>query len=533
MSDVPLTWAWPDQFALDVHEERSVETSDHRGERVYRSINRYRLERAGSRIRIVDHHRQVVQHEPVEPGTFDHLRVLRFVEECGPSFEVDARGQVGDLAPDLVAAVQAAVRPPPMMAAMFPAAAGVASRLSTPGMVRTAAEALWNTIVGGFAGGSVPVEGSAGSWLDIPVAAICGHPLPHRVELRLLERRADGRVRIGSEVRPEPDAIARAAEAVAAPGLGGVRVEGLDQVTRTELVTDPATLVPKRATVERRSSIRVRGPGATEATAGRSVEVRSWTFTRVEPRSRPERSSSHPGPPQAGAPLPPTPVPQDPAVGHELDPEDQALLALLASDRPDPEVLDAVARRWTPPLPPALVAAVRARIAPCPWGDQVGAWIRAQPDRQAWIALCWHAVGAVGKTRPTRTWHAAGAPLIRAVGVEALRERVRTWCDVVPRAESHGVHAGGALGPTNAELLRGLLLLVAPHADEACVAAMERLAVAAWDKVSMGPRAPHLGVGVLVALASAPEALASPAFRRLDPRIAYERARREIDRALS
>lgn len=544
MPNLDLTWAWPDGLALDVVDERSVASTDHRGDRVYRSRNTYRMTWKAGAIRITDHQRHVLAPDPVPPGTFDHQRVVRFVEECGPSFTVDADGQVGELLPEVAAQIKAAVEPPLALKAAIPAAAGLVARISTPDAVRTAAQALWNTIVGGFAGGSVPDHGSVRAPLDVPIAVIGGHPVRHAVELTLNERRPDGRVRLTAEAIPDPTAIARVLEALVAPGLGGVRVERMAQVTRTELDTDPATLVPERATVERRTTMTVRAPpGAPQPEVhAESVEVRTWTFTRVAPAEA-----------------------ADAAADADLAPEHRALLTLLASRGADPDVYEAVSRQCAPPLPPALVDAVRARIArserqigwegrsevrgarllaerladprgvplaPCPWGDRVRAWVCARPDAEQWIALLCHAVNVAGKTRPTRAWSAEGARLVAAVGVDAFRERVRAWCDATPAAEMHGVRAGGDLRPTNGELLRGLLFLVAPEADAACVDAIERLALVAWQKVAFGPRAPHLGVGALAALTTAPKALATPAFRRLDPQIAYERARREIDRAL-
>lgn len=245
-----------------------------------------------------------------------------------------------------------------------------------------------------------------------------------------------------------------------------------------------------------------------------------------------------------------------------LDLPDDALLALLDSLLPDDVALEAVAARRAIPLAPTLRAAVEARIpriegriawetraearaarllaarlasadgcplAPCPWGDAVAAWVRRQSAAPDWIALLWHAAGATGKTKPTRAWSKDGAARVKRVGVEQVRSAVTAWCATEPRPETHGSQATGSLRPANGEVLRGLLLLVAPEGDERFVTAVEALAARCWEKVDTGPRAANLGVAAIQALRASPGS--APALGRLRDAISYDRARRELDRA--
>ena len=281
MESIQLVFDWPEDLALEVREERTIDAIHDDVQRRYRSENVFQLAWDGATrtVRIRDHHRRVLERTPPPPGVFDHQQIVRFVEECGPSFTVRDDGQVGELLPGLGDATRAAITLPPAFLAANPQVAGLVARLSTDAMIAAAAQAFWNPIVGGLAGGELPVEGETRIVMPVVVPAV-GAPIDHLVQMSIAERWDDGRVQIRTVVAPVRDALPRVAEAIASPGLGGLRVTGAESLTVTDTETWPDTLVPVRVTVDR-----LVVAGATHPTTGlqsaRTHERRTWTFRRV------------------------------------------------------------------------------------------------------------------------------------------------------------------------------------------------------------------------------------------------------------
>lgn len=277
---IRLAYGWPDGLMLDVIEERHVESADPSGSRTYRSRNRYRLVRDGVVIRVKNHHREVLEHTPSAPGTFDHQRILRFVEECGPDFVVDAEAQAIAVLPEAVAAVRRAVTPP----AGAPAGiVGLIERFSNERALLVMAQNLWNPMVGSYAGLELPRTRPYRIVAEIGVPALGGFPIQHFVDTLVDAVGPDGHVRIRCDVVPDPEELARMTESIAAPGLGGVRVRSVESLTRMVLDTHADSLVPARVEVVRDSWAEAVAPGTTEVRRGGQRDHRTWTFTASLP----------------------------------------------------------------------------------------------------------------------------------------------------------------------------------------------------------------------------------------------------------
>jgi hypothetical protein len=243
--EIQLTFAWPDGLAVRVEQDRTVVDEVEGRPTRYRSRNTFVLVRQGQTVWVRDHDRVVLESTPAPPGVFDHQPLLRFLQECAPSFVIDAAGQVTGLAPGAADEVRRAVAPPPAVAAAQPAIAGAVARLTTDAALRVGAESVWNPLVALFAGGVVRPGAPVVVGYEAPLA-ILPTLVPYQLTVEATVE-PDGDVTLTSRSRPSPEPLRRALEAVATPGLGGARLVRFEPTTDVVLRCDPATMIPRWA----------------------------------------------------------------------------------------------------------------------------------------------------------------------------------------------------------------------------------------------------------------------------------------------
>ena len=176
------------------------------------------------------------------------------------------------------------------------------------------------------------------------------------------------------------------------------------------------------------------------------------------------------------------------------------------------------------------------------WSDAAHADLAGMKPkaRGAWTDLLRHCLTATS-AKPSKAWAKQAAGLVKAVGAKAMRERVEAWFPLTGRGKALPMisHAD-TLNDGNADVLRGLVWAVTPHAEAGTARLIADLLTASIMKVpGVGPRCVKLAnacVWSLGEMAAAKEEAVRDAalgqLARLKARVTFRTTLNAIDKAL-
>jgi hypothetical protein len=179
--------------------------------------------------------------------------------------------------------------------------------------------------------------------------------------------------------------------------------------------------------------------------------------------------------------------------------------------------------------------AIRAGDA---WTDAALVELEQAPQEvvSRWEQVLQHAVKA-SSGKPSAKWMATSARLIALLPSGDFGDRLKRWLSIAERpTEAENAHrsSGRLMSDTNADVLRGLLWMVAEVDDPELARAIGRLATSAFKKLpGIGPRAVKIGNACIYALGQmpSPEALGQLAYLRV--KIKFGAAQKELTKALN
>ena len=179
------------------------------------------------------------------------------------------------------------------------------------------------------------------------------------------------------------------------------------------------------------------------------------------------------------------------------------------------------------------------------WTDELNDDLTRLPrrDREAWIALFKHALGATS-ARPSAKWLKTGDKLIAAIGGDKFLAALHRWLPRVAQGRSVA-RLGSYPGDTrsaadvmheeNATCLRGLVWLTPTLSrNDDLTRAVAAVALSAYRKVpGVGPRAVKVGNAAVYALSEmgSPEAVGHLAMLKV--RVKFGTAQKEIEKAFN
>ena len=178
------------------------------------------------------------------------------------------------------------------------------------------------------------------------------------------------------------------------------------------------------------------------------------------------------------------------------------------------------------------------------WADRVHTDLAAMTVKQraAWVALLRHAVTATA-SKPSGKWAKGAATLVKAIRPATLRDRLAQWLPLVAKGRAIKTLGGGAdtFNDGNADVLRGLVWTLTPHADAATPRLLADLLTTSIKKIpGVGPRCVKLAnacVWVLGELAASKDDATRDAalgqLARLKARITFRTTLIAIDKAFN
>lgn len=162
-----------------------------------------------------------------------------------------------------------------------------------------------------------------------------------------------------------------------------------------------------------------------------------------------------------------------------------------------------------------------------PWGGQVGQWLeqRDAASRKRWTALLSHAATAGNRSRPPEKWSTKAGELVQEVGPEAFAGQLAHWLDGLPLDPEHP--------DANSNVLKGLIWCAGSLDGESAAGLLGRFTERCFKKVpNVGARSVILGNAGLHALGAIPEAGGVAELSRLNGKVRYPSARKQIEKVL-
>jgi hypothetical protein len=209
----------------------------------------------------------------------------------------------------------------------------------------------------------------------------------------------------------------------------------------------------------------------------------------------------------------------------------EALERLREALRPqEPSYTDTEARRLMDRITVALEKGLPFDVSGRgPFGRHVAASLRERPSDTAWTALLQHALTATA-AKPSARWCKQATPLLEAIGRAAAAEHLGRWLAAGP---CPGEASGTRATDRDAELIKGILFVVAALAEPRLAPAVADLAAASLRKVpGVGPVSAKVGNACVHVLAALPGAAAITQLGRLKQLVKYATAQRLVQEAL-
>lgn len=175
------------------------------------------------------------------------------------------------------------------------------------------------------------------------------------------------------------------------------------------------------------------------------------------------------------------------------------------------------------------------------WSDEAIRFLNESPGsvRADWIELMNVCVTARGST-PTAKWQKTADAAIDKIGWENFRKALIEWFPLVDKPRTapiatwseYSPDPNGLINDHNADILKGLVWMAGPRADENVVRAITALAISAYKKIPMtGPRCVRVGNACVWALSASRAINAVGSLAVLKVRVRFGTAQKAIEKA--